>query len=128
MKIVEKDSVYAGEEFLIVHHKKLYNQIIRTVSSKKNNLKQEKNLEKELVFLGWNKVENEYYYFLKNKIALSFYSNISQTVFEYHLGINILNYSLSKIDMAINIIPSKMIHQVRKLNSPVPLLILGVEP
>jgi len=148
MKLVKKYSHLSAEEYLMVHHKKLYKEIIDIINTVDNSEEAEKIFEKLFISRDWDKRKNTQNQndFIKNKIGLTFFfSKDSINLFDLFAN-HLIRYFFEEINVGIEVLPTKKmqrqmssgppwfekeVHNVLRhgrTNPPVPLLILGIEP
>ncbi len=146
MKITKKYSHFAGEEYLIVHHKQLYDEVIALIDTIDYSSSKSTKVEEIFGSKNWNKKNYTRKEFIKDQIVLAIHLegnfNNSFDVISSHL----LSYYYDEIKLGIEIFPTKQMktqmtpdnvsfeEQVQiisikgRSNLPVPLLILGIEP
>jgi hypothetical protein len=149
MKVAKKYSHFSGEEYLIIHHKDLYNEILDTINKVDcNPTEAEKIFTKLFKSQKWNRrksveIKND---FIKNKIALAFYLSKNSVMTFDLFASHLLRYFFEEINVGIEVLPTKKMQSQMSSgvayyegevynvlrhgrgNPPVPLLVLGIEP
>ncbi len=112
MKIALKYSHFYGEEYLLIHHKKLYSELRDVIKTLEGNYSEVTRALKKLLYAkGWRemqlKTRFKQTYFIKDKIAvevlLGRYSLFTFDLFAMHS----LLYSEGTINLGIEILSTK---------------------
>lgn len=143
MQIRKITSHLHGDDFLQIHHRELYGQLLTTIESSSHD-----DIGLKLIEDGWDKTNRTFApcYLIKDRIAIEIQSGYSaidtNELFEKHLAF----YIGDQIDVGIEILPMKSLQAQMSSGVPyyegelynvvrqgrgipaVPLVLVGIEP
>jgi hypothetical protein len=146
MKITKKYSHFGGEEYLMIQHKQLYDEVITLIAMVDySSVISPKTVEETFSVKKWNRRNYTSNEFIKDQIALAIhFEGNPNTAFDI-ISTHLLRYYYGEINVGIEIFPTDrmkaeissigvsfedQVHAISingRSNLPVPLLILGIQ-